>query len=71
MVESVDVDCAMNILSKQAVDIAQKTGMDNARSRVHQTTVEILKFAKGGGGIAGEWNMYPCLVNTAILSNDT
>ena len=26
MVDSVDVDCAMNILGKQAVDIAQKTG---------------------------------------------
>jgi len=54
MVESLDVNCAMNILSKQAVDIAQKTGMDNARSRVHQTTVEILKFAMSGGGIANQ-----------------
>lgn len=49
MVESVDVDCAMNMLAKQAVDIAQKTGMDNARNRVHQNTIEILKFAKTGG----------------------
>lgn len=73
MVDSVDVDCAMNILGKQAVDIAQKTGtlalritarlshairmyvpgMETARARVHQVTVEMLKFAKSGGA-AGE-----------------
>ena len=61
MVESVDVDCAMNILGKQAVDIAQKTGMDNARSRVHQVTVEMLKFAKSGAGQTGGTLTCPAL----------
>jgi protein transport protein SEC24 len=46
MVETLDIDCTMNLLAKQAVDIAQKTGMDNARQRVHQTTVEIMRAAK-------------------------
>lgn len=41
MVETLDVDCAMNLFSKQAVDIACKTGFENARQRVHQTTVEV------------------------------
>jgi hypothetical protein len=26
MTESLDIDCAMNLLSKQATEIAQKTG---------------------------------------------
>lgn len=46
MVESLDIDCAMNLFSKQAVDIALKTGFDNARQRVHQTTVEIIRAAR-------------------------
>lgn len=37
MVDSVDVDCAMNILGKQAVDIAQKTGT---------RTVEVDSFSR-------------------------
>lgn len=63
MVESLDIDCAMNLLSKQAVDIAQKTGLENARQRVHQTTVEILRAAKQasahpiGGGMPGQYGM--------------
>lgn len=36
MLETVDMDCAMNLLAKQAVDIAQKSGLENARQRVHQ-----------------------------------
>jgi protein transport protein SEC24 len=48
MVESLDIDCAMNLLSKQAVGIAAKAGMDIARQRVHQTTVEMLRASKQG-----------------------
>ncbi len=50
MVDSLDIDCAMNLLSKQACDIACKTGLENARTRVNQTTVEILRASRGGGG---------------------
>jgi hypothetical protein len=46
MLESVEIDCIVNILAKQSVEIAQKTGLDNARQRVHQTTVDILRAAK-------------------------
>lgn len=46
MIESLDIDCAMNLLSKQAVDIAGKTGLENARQRIHQTTVEIMRAAR-------------------------
>jgi len=31
MLDTVDIDCAVNILAKQAVEIAQKTGLDTAR----------------------------------------
>jgi len=50
MVEGLDIDCAMNLLAKQAVDIAQKTGMENARQRVNQTTIEIMRASRVGGG---------------------
>lgn len=53
MVDSLDIDCAMNIISKQATDIALKTGFDNARQRVHQTTVEIMRATRGGGASVG------------------
>ncbi|RYY75852.1 hypothetical protein EON63_19100, partial [archaeon] len=80
MVESLDIDTAMNILGKQAVDISLKTGMscvylyefiilhtclpmtslpplslglENARQRVHQTTVDIIRHARSGGGGGG------------------
>ncbi|KAJ1439167.1 Sec23/Sec24 trunk domain-containing protein, partial [Ochromonadaceae sp. CCMP2298] len=46
MVETLDIDCAMNLLAKQAVDIAQKTGMENARQRVNQTTIEIMRASR-------------------------
>eukprot|EP01038_Epipyxis_sp_PR26KG_P006349 gene6349-8746_t len=55
MVESLDIDCAMNLLSKQAIDIALKTGMENARQRVHQTTIEIMRSSKSGAMNAGNY----------------
>ncbi len=44
------------MLTKQAVDIAQKSGFDNARQRVHQTTVDMIRGCRvvpGGGGGGG------------------
>eukprot|EP00981_Chlorochromonas_danica_P001118 scaffold247_cov172-Ochromonas_danica.AAC.33 len=46
MVDTVDIDCAMNLLAKQAVDMALKTGFENARQRVLQTTTEIIRAAR-------------------------
>lgn len=59
MTESVDIDCTMNLLAKQAVEIAQKTGMENARQRVNQTTVEIMRASRvgGGAGVPGQYGM--------------
>jgi protein transport protein SEC24 len=50
MLSSADIDCAVNVSIKQSIDIAMKTGLDNARQRVHQTCVEVLRSAQGGGG---------------------
>lgn len=49
MLSSADIDCAVNVCIKQAIDIAVKTGLDNARQRIHQTCVEVLRAAQGGG----------------------
>ncbi len=43
MMESCDIDSIMNLLSKQAIEVATKAGLDNARNRVHQAAVDILK----------------------------
>ena len=53
MTETLDIDCAMNLLAKQAVDIAQKTGMENARQRVNQATVEVMRASKASTQPAG------------------
>ena len=50
MMDSLDIDVAVNIMSKQAIDIAQKTGMEVARRRVHENTTDILRNAKMGNG---------------------
>lgn len=46
MIESLDVDCAMNLLAKQSVEISQKSGMENARQRIHQSIVDVMRVAK-------------------------
>lgn len=57
MIETADIDCAMNLLSKQAVDIAQKSGLDNARQRVNQLTIDMLRGARTA--ITGPGNSGP------------
>jgi protein transport protein SEC24 len=44
-------------MAKQAVEISQKTGMDNARSRVGQAAVDIVRAATMGGGGGGGGGM--------------
>mmetsp|Transcript_52422 Transcript_52422/g.126887 ORF Transcript_52422/g.126887 Transcript_52422/m.126887 type:complete len:1184 (+) Transcript_52422:261-3812(+) len=48
LIKSVDVFPLMNLLSKQGVDVASKTNLDNARMRMQQTCVELIRAAKGG-----------------------
>jgi hypothetical protein len=74
MLDTVDIDCAVNILAKQAVDIAQKSGLDNARQRLHQSTVDILRASKntaaaimGGQGGMGMQSQYGGMPGTALL----
>jgi protein transport protein SEC24 len=55
MLDSVDIDTAVNISAKQAVDIAQKAGLETARSKLHQSCVDIIRSSRssGGGGQGG------------------
>jgi protein transport protein SEC24 len=46
MLASTDIDCAVNITAKQAVEISLKSGLENSRQRIHQNCVEILRGAK-------------------------
>ena len=46
--ESIDIDCTINLLAKQAADTACKVGMETARSRVHQISVDMLRASKLG-----------------------
>jgi protein transport protein SEC24 len=48
MLASTDIDCAVNITAKQAVEISLKSGLDNSRQRIHQNCVEILRGARTG-----------------------
>ncbi|CAE7651933.1 unnamed protein product, partial [Symbiodinium microadriaticum] len=48
MLSLTDIDCAVNIAAKQAVDSSLKGGLDASRTRVHQNCVEILRAAKSG-----------------------
>ena len=48
LIASVDPLATMNLLSKQAVDVSVKTSIDNARIKLQQACVDILKAAKGG-----------------------
>lgn len=46
LLESVDMDCMVNLISKQAVDLSLKNGFEHARMRTHQVAVDILRSAK-------------------------
>jgi len=48
VVASVNVDACTALLSKQAVEVVLKSGLDNARMRMQQVCVEIIRAAKGG-----------------------
>jgi len=46
--DSIDIDSTINLLAKQAGEIALKTGLETARSRVHQISVDMLRASKLG-----------------------
>lgn len=48
LVESVDAQATCNLLCKQAVDVSLKTNIDQARMRLQQTCLDIMRSAKGG-----------------------
>ena len=45
---SVNADACTSLLAKQAIEVALKSGLDNARMRLQQVCVEIIRAAKGG-----------------------
>lgn len=47
-IESVDTEAVCTLLAKQALDVSVKSSVDNARMRLQQTCVDILRTAKGG-----------------------
>ena len=48
VIASVDADACTSLLAKQAIEVALKSGLDNARMRLQQVCVEIIRAAKGG-----------------------
>lgn len=48
LISSVDTDAVCNLLSKQALEVVSKSTLDNARMRLQQTCVDMIRAAKGG-----------------------
>jgi len=48
VVASVDADAATCLMAKQAVELVLKSGLDNARMRMQQVCVEMIRAAKEG-----------------------
>lgn len=48
LMASVNVDTVCNLLSKQAVEVAVKSSLDNARMRLQQTCVDMIRVCKEG-----------------------
>lgn len=48
VVASANTEACISLLAKQAVEVVVKSGLDNARMRLQQTCVEIIRAAKAG-----------------------
>jgi protein transport protein SEC24 len=48
LIKDLDVNTTCNLLCKQGVDVSVKSGVDNARMKLQQTCVDIIRSAKGG-----------------------
>lgn len=47
-IEGVDVDTSCNLIAKQALEVALKSNLDTARTRLHQTCMDIVRGVKKG-----------------------
>jgi len=55
----VDMDCLVNLLAKQAVELSLKTGFENARQRVHQVCVDVLRANRTPSGpLPGHYGLH-------------
>jgi len=52
-IASVDTETVCNLISKQALDMSLKTTLDNARMKMQQTCMDIIRTAKGGRTVSG------------------
>lgn len=48
VIASIDTDACVALLSKQAIEVTLKSGLDNARMRLQQVCVEMVRAARGG-----------------------
>jgi len=48
MVAGVDTEAMCNLLAKQALNVALKSGLETARTRLQQTCIDIIRTVKGG-----------------------
>ncbi|GAX25112.1 protein transport protein SEC24 [Fistulifera solaris] len=48
VIASIDCDACSALMAKQALDFSLKTGLDQARMRMQQVCVEVIRSAKGG-----------------------
>ncbi|GMI42561.1 hypothetical protein TrCOL_g10240 [Triparma columacea] len=71
VVNSVDTDAVCNLLSKQALDLSLKSGLDTARMRLQQACIDIIKSAKGGGRSVGVYGANAHYPSQKKLQQDT
>jgi protein transport protein SEC24 len=53
LMSSIDTDTVCNLMAKQALDMSLKTTLDNARMRLQQTCVDMIRASKGGRMVSG------------------
>jgi len=52
-INSINIDVLCNLMAKQALEIALKTGLDFARNRIFQNAADIIRSNRGGGSMYG------------------
>ena len=55
--ESTDMACCANLMAKQAVELALKAGLETARQRVNQTTIDIMRSVRQSSSAMGSPGM--------------
>jgi hypothetical protein len=59
MFDSVSIDAVCNLMAKQALEVALKTGLDAARGRILEVCVDMIRASRGGGGFGGAYSGGP------------